>query len=113
MLLFKVPRYFVSLDYKVKVICDGQTDLLVSHYPHTNVSIDPFVCVSPYTYNSTFTVIHSCKLLIIRNKETWDYLSWHCDRYGVFYTGRGCISEIKYKQDRVTYEEKWSSFNIK
>lgn len=45
MLVFKVPRYFVSLDYKVKVTCDGQTDLLVSYFPHTNVSVGPFVCV--------------------------------------------------------------------
>jgi len=45
MLVFKVPGYFVSSDYEVKVICDGQTDLLVSHFPHTSVSIDLFVCV--------------------------------------------------------------------
>lgn len=60
----------MSLDYKVKGICDGQTVLLAYHFPYTNIYIDPFVCVYSHMYNSAFTVIYSHKLLLIRNKES-------------------------------------------
>lgn len=48
MLDFKDPRYFVSIDYKAKVICDDQCDLLFFCFSHTNVSTDLY-CTCPYT----------------------------------------------------------------
>lgn len=48
MLDFKAPRYFESIDYKAKVICDDQGDLLFFCFSHTNVSTDLY-CTCPYT----------------------------------------------------------------
>lgn len=111
-LAFKVHGDFVLSDDKFRVICEGQSDVLISHK-----CFHRCICVRvwPDMQNFTFTGVYSWKFLISQLETR--KLEIICLR--IMTETKSSIPVLwkkkkkKIKPDCAVYEEKWSSLTMK